>query len=415
MNDNQSLNERTNPVFNTEKSALMNLCFAGDEDAKLMAKALGIEPDALASGSAREIAYGADLTIMVETQYRTANQIISSRKENTVIDLPCGYKPRALDKAMENKHYIGCDLPAVIEQLEPAVSKIFASRGIKNKEFHSVDATNYRLLRQALDSVTGEICIITEGIVPYLNNSELTEICSNIRRLLTEFGGCWITADPDGNPLYMAAMKAANGDAAFEDLENTRDVFADKSDFKIDVNCMTVLAYDHEATMKTVTEFLRSVGLKYELIPMSDYLPELNCLSDYPEKVKTAYKKSLENVHVWMITPDENYKETETNYDSKDFGVTAISHAGSMKITLRGRLDSVTAPELLTVYEKTAAEDAPEKIEIDASALEYISSAGLRVLLIMIKQVGNDKLSVINQNETVQTIFEQTGFADLIE
>ena len=67
-----------------------------------------------------------------------------------------------------------------------------------------------------------------------------------------------------------------------------------------------------------------------------------------------------------------------------------------------------------TVYEKAAAEEKSETITVDASGLEYISSAGLRVLLIMIKQVGNGNLTVTGQNETVQTIFEQTGFADLV-
>ena len=85
-----------------------------------------------------------------------------------------------------------------------------------------------------------------------------------------------------------------------------------------------------------------------------------------------------------------------------------------MKLTLRGRLDSITAPELLSVYEKTAAGGTPEKIAVDMSALEYISSAGLRVLLMMIKQTGNGNLTVTGQNETVQNILDQTGIADLV-
>ncbi len=86
-----------------------------------------------------------------------------------------------------------------------------------------------------------------------------------------------------------------------------------------------------------------------------------------------------------------------------------------MEITLRGRLDSISAPDLPGLYEKTVAEGKIEKIAVDTSALDYISSAGLRVLLMMIKQVGAGNLTVTGQNETVQDIFDQTGFTDMIQ
>ncbi len=283
------------------------------------------------------------------------------------------------------------------------------------KEYHVVDATNYRLLRDALNGVEGEICITTEGLLTYFNDPEIAELASNIRRVLSEFGGCWITSDPELNPFYMAALKALKGEAAFRDLLKTMGAFEEKSDTKITANKMTVLAFDFDASMQRVTDFLRSVGLKYERVPIANYLPELNSLADFPEDTKAAYKKYLEDVYFWIMTPDENFKEAVENYDGKDFGVKVRSHNGVMRITLRGRLDIVTAPELLKVYEKTAEGDAPEKIIVDASELDYISSAGLRVLLIMIKEVGTGNLSVSGQNETVQTIFEQTGFVDMIE
>ena len=74
----------------------------------------------------------------------------------------------------------------------------------------------------------------------------------------------------------------------------------------------------------------------------------------------------------------------------------------------------MTAPAFLAAYEQAAAAEKPEKIAVDASVLEYISSAGLRVLLIMIKAVGGGNLTVTGQNETVRDIFLQTGFADMI-
>ena len=414
MDNEKELREQTNPIYNTAKAVLLHFCIAGDKDAPVLAEKFGVDADSLIGTEEQKVALSLELTVVVETRYISTNKVVSNYKDSTIVDIACGYSPRALNEQFKDMRYIGCDLPIVTDEIAPVICEMCAERGTKSREYHGADATNYRSLRDALGTVDGEITIISDGLLTYLSNSELTELCTNIRRLLKEFGGRWVTSDTDLNPLFMAALKAVHGEAAFEDLVKTMNVYAEQSDTNIEVQNMTVLAYDFENTMKTVTDFLRSVGLKWERVPMSDYVTEIGSLADYSDEAKADYIKSLENVYIWIFTPDENYKETEENYDSASFGVTANAHGGEMKITLRGRLDSVTAPELLGVYEKTTAQEKVTKITVDASELEYISSAGLRVLLLMTKQAGSGNLTVTGQNETVRTIFEQTGFTDII-
>ena len=179
-------------------------------------------------------------------------------------------------------------------------------------------------------------------------------------------------------------------------------------------NIMNVSAFDYQNGVEKLTEFLNSAGFKVERIPVVKYMPELNSTKNMPDETKAALTEAIKPFCVWKMTLDEDHEESEADFESKGFGVNTKSREGEMKITLRGRLDSITAPEFLSVYEKAAAEEKPEKITVDMSGLEYISSAGLRVLLIMIKQVGNGNMTVTGQNETVQTIFDQTGFADLV-
>ena len=114
------------------------------------------------------------------------------------------------------------------------------------------------------------------------------------------------------------------------------------------------------------------------------------------------------------MTLDEDYAPAQPSGEGGRFAVDVKTDSGVMTVALEGRVDSMTAPAFLAAYEQAAAAEKPEKIVVDASALEYISSAGLRVLLIMIKTVGSGNLAVTGQNETVQAIFEQTGFADMI-
>ena len=84
-----------------------------------------------------------------------------------------------------------------------------------------------------------------------------------------------------------------------------------------------------------------------------------------------------------------------------------------LTVALTGRLDTVTAPELES--ELAASLDDVENLIIDMTDLEYISSAGLRVLLTAQKtmnQKGSMKLT--NVNETVMEIFDVTGFVDIL-
>ena len=85
----------------------------------------------------------------------------------------------------------------------------------------------------------------------------------------------------------------------------------------------------------------------------------------------------------------------------------------TLNVALEGRLDTTTAPKLEAELKESL--NGMKEVVLDFAKLEYISSAGLRVLLsaqkIMNKQ-GSMKL--IHVNDTIQEIFEVTGFSDIL-
>lgn len=84
-----------------------------------------------------------------------------------------------------------------------------------------------------------------------------------------------------------------------------------------------------------------------------------------------------------------------------------------LSISLEGRLDTVTAPELEAEL-KDSLEPVTELV-LDMADLEYISSAGLRVLLTAQKNMNQKgSMKLINVNETVMEIFDVTGFVDIL-
>ena len=93
--------------------------------------------------------------------------------------------------------------------------------------------------------------------------------------------------------------------------------------------------------------------------------------------------------------------------------ITKNQNGTALTIALEGRLDTMTAPELEAEL-KTALGGA-DSLTLDFSKLDYISSAGLRVLLSAHKTMsGKGGMKVTNVNEIVREVFDVTGFADIL-
>ena len=93
--------------------------------------------------------------------------------------------------------------------------------------------------------------------------------------------------------------------------------------------------------------------------------------------------------------------------------INKTSENGKLALVLEGRLDTVTAPSLEAVL-KDSLEGVTE-LSMDFEKLEYISSAGLRVLLAAQKEMNKKGLMKLTRvNETIMEIFDVTGFSDIL-
>ena len=85
----------------------------------------------------------------------------------------------------------------------------------------------------------------------------------------------------------------------------------------------------------------------------------------------------------------------------------------SLTIALEGRLDTTTAPQLEA--ELKSCLNGVDALVMDMEKLDYISSAGLRVLLAAQKQMAKQgEMKVIHVSESIMEIFEVTGFSDIL-
>jgi len=93
--------------------------------------------------------------------------------------------------------------------------------------------------------------------------------------------------------------------------------------------------------------------------------------------------------------------------------ITKTQNGTALTIALEGRLDTTTAPDLEKELKDSL--DGANALVLDFSKLDYISSAGLRVLLSAHKTMSRKGgMKVTNVNDIVREVFDVTGFIDIL-
>ena len=93
--------------------------------------------------------------------------------------------------------------------------------------------------------------------------------------------------------------------------------------------------------------------------------------------------------------------------------INAIHNNTILTLALEGRLDNLTSLELKTTLENSL--EGVDSLVLDFSKVDYVSSAGLRTLLSVHKQMSvRDGMKVMNVNEGVMEIFQLTGFVNAL-
>jgi len=411
--DNQELRELVNPVFNTAKSCVQLVAAVGDEDAQRLLDVLGF-PAFGAQMSSKPVpkemheqikrlfpAY----TILIESRFYGVNRLIGERADRQVVDLPCGYTSRGIRMAREGRAYRGCDLPAVVDAMGPAVESIVGRHEAVG--YRAVDATNYESLEAALPEASRNLLVTTEGLLMYFDQPELETVFSNLRRLLQKHGGSWVVTDrayflhdkeivaaaldhdPRLTAMYAAVTNRAAATAA--DVRLNDNVFFDPDEAK-------------------VRDFIRRMGFELREVCMADYLPgHLGALDGNPQ-VEPAVREVFRKMMFWEFTVAQGGAGKPAPAEANlPFRVVSEVRDGTFQVAIQGRMDTITAPELLKRFQDAGS--GIRAIHVDVSRMPYVSSAGLRVLLMMYKSLEDKaNFEMTGVSDEVREILETTGF-----
>ena len=110
----------------------------------------------------------------------------------------------------------------------------------------------------------------------------------------------------------------------------------------------------------------------------------------------------------------DSVKENSEQKAAQDlpFHVESECKDGKFTAQIQGRMDTITAPQLLEQFKKA---DGVKAIELHIEKMSYISSAGLRVLLIMYKSLDDKaRFKLIGTNDSVKEMMQVTGFDQIL-
>ena len=404
-----------NPTYLTAKSTLYMLAGAGNEDAKSVIAALGAQDELVQNRQKQNgqklpmpesdvKALMAGTSLAVEARYEALSRYMRREGCKALMDIACGYTPRSLYCDKAGIDYVGVDVPVVAEELLGFASKVGV--GTAHPAYVGGDATNAASLLAAADLLGGELLISCEGLTQYLSADEFEQLIGGIREILIQHGGAWVTSDfgvdyeafatanmasPDAVKLYNAARRQAT---------SASNIYNEG-----------VAYWDAEKKQA----FLEAHGMIVEKLPFWAEDVRLNLLEGMPEAWKDNIRRLLKSSSLWRMTVDPNYERKPVIQGAKEVDNLRISYASqddTLLCAVSGRVDTISAPALLEVFENHY--DGISRVRIDAGKLEYISSAGLRVLLMAIKKLGEGSVTVTNASEPVKEIFETTGFDQMI-
>ena len=410
---NSDILERTNPVFNTAKMTLYQLAASGDEDSIRLVRELGFTKDTQNSSTTSSDSEKLLLeSLLMDMRYHTIEKMAMEEGEFTEVDLPCGYLPKALRFVNAGHRFVGLDLPATIAEAKPAINALLNGKQQEMVKFAGIDATNFNSLQSALSDVEGKVVITTEGLMEYLSDSEIGAVCDNIKKILDERGGCWLTIDPEWLMSYVLVVKALLGDRADKVLLSMQKRAEDKSDVGVKGNSLVVFPKkDISGDIENAMAFLKKHGLKAQRMIVADYMPELKAFDKLNKEQIALIKEAMKNNAYWKITTIEDFEAGSTagkGKNEKKFDIKAYVKGEKLSVFLTGRVDTLTAPEILSFYEKILGEKRIESVCLDCAELTYISRAGIRVLHIMEE---NSKISFENVSPEIEKILESEGFA----
>ena len=233
--------------------------------------------------------------IYQEIRYESVNDFIESENFTNVIDLGCGVSPRFLYTAPKKINYVGVELEDVVTVLKIYAPTFLNDDSRKYVNFAVADVASRKEMFDAAKNLDGKICIVEENLWMYLSREKQRAMLENIRDILKERGGCFVTSDLVAGEIFMAVNRTVYGDEDAQVIaKETQKVYEDISKILFGD---TLFSSTDEAI-----KFIESAGLKVEMRPLFTKTPDIISIRDLNNRDIAAINSMMQKNLLWVIT-----------------------------------------------------------------------------------------------------------------
>ena len=265
---------------------------------KEIAAAVNAEETARELLGERIVTMGSLSPTIFEVRYKSINSGLKKAGIKNALELACGLSPRGLEVVSGGGIYVGTDLPDMYSESSPIIGEIARRAGAPMNRLHlqPANALSKEDLRNAASHFNGErFAICNEGLLMYLDRDEKKTLGENIRELLIETGGCWITTDVIFRVIRDSIMQIFGQGAK----ETVRPALKNI----IEQTGRDIIANDFKDKAEAV-DFYTNLGFRIEEIPMYDHEYELSTYSRLHDAFRDKFLGILSSATVWIMWPE---------------------------------------------------------------------------------------------------------------
>jgi O-methyltransferase involved in polyketide biosynthesis len=131
----------------------------------------------------------------MELRQLSITNLLKSRGVKNVLEIASGISSRGIEMTQDSEiNYVESNMPKMIAEKEK-LARHFLPEGRNNLSFVAANALSLDDLKKAVEKLKGPIAIVNEGLLGYLTREEKITVMKNIRQILQEKGGFWVTTD----------------------------------------------------------------------------------------------------------------------------------------------------------------------------------------------------------------------------
>lgn len=229
---------------------------------------------------------------LVELRYKCIQNLILKRNFKQVLEFASGISLRGLAMTQDPElTYVETDLPELNQEKISLVQNIMYKNNITRRPnlfFHATNILNYAEIEEALKHFDPKapLLIVHEGLMQYLSKEEKKIAAKNIHKVLSRFGGLWVTPDFDTKTTINHSLQEREGYSKMRDIINLKT----GRDFEEN-------AFDNDAEIFT---FFKELGFKVDFQAQYDQdskLSNLNTQTPSPDTINT-----LKNLRLWTLS-----------------------------------------------------------------------------------------------------------------